>query len=266
MESRNSFIIKDGEGPLIASAIHDGHRIRKSLKEIINLEDSERLREEDPYTGSWIDIADTWIKVNDSRFEVDMNRTREKAVYVKPEDAWGLQVWKEELPEKQLNESLQKYDNFYGEVKKILDRKLEIYGGFIVYDLHTYNHLREGTNKVPADPEKNPEINVGTGNMNRIKWAPVVETFIEILSGFNYYSRSLDVRENVKFQGGHFLRWIHSNYPDVSCVLAIEVKKFFMDEWTGKPDHQQVQLIKDALKTTVSPVLKKFNETISSRS
>jgi hypothetical protein len=34
-------------------------------------------------------------------------------------------------------------------------------------------------------------------------------------------------------------------------VLAVEVKKFFMDEWTGEPDRIQLSAIKRALKSTV---------------
>ena len=34
------------------------------------------------------------IIVNRSRFEVDINRPRDKAVYITPEDAWGLHIWK----------------------------------------------------------------------------------------------------------------------------------------------------------------------------
>ncbi len=31
------------------------------------------------------------------------------------------------------------------------------------------------------------------------------------------------------------------------CVLAVEVKKFFVNEWTGELDSRQHQAIKDAL-------------------
>ena len=57
----------------------------------------------------------------------------------------------------------------------------------------------------------------------------------------------LDVRENVKFFGGQLARWIHENFPISVCALAIEVKKFFMNEWTGELDSQQHQAIGDAL-------------------
>jgi hypothetical protein len=57
----------------------------------------------------------------------------------------------------------------------------------------------------------------------------------------------LDVRENVKFFGGQFPRWIHDNFPETVCALAIEVKKFFMNEWTGELDLRQHAALGDAL-------------------
>ena len=61
--------------------------------------------------------------------------------------------------------------------------------------------------------------------------------------------------ENIKFQGGQFARWIHQQYPQNACVLSIEIKKFFMDEWTGMGDPVQIQALKSALASTL-PVVK----------
>jgi hypothetical protein len=125
------------------------------------------------------------------------------------------------------------------------------FGRFVVLDLHTYNHRREGPEGPSADPTANPEVNVGTGTLNRQRWAPVVDRFIADLRGFDFLGRHLDVRENVKFRGGQFSRWIHETFPEAACSLAIEFKKFFMDEWTGEPDRVQVEAIRRALQSTV---------------
>ena len=87
-----------GSGPLIATAIHDGHDVRDDVASHLALSDSERLREEDPFTGQWTQVAPTRVVGMRSRFEVDLNRPREKAVYRTPEDAWGLTVWKDDPP------------------------------------------------------------------------------------------------------------------------------------------------------------------------
>ncbi|TXK33740.1 N-formylglutamate amidohydrolase [Pontibacter qinzhouensis] len=249
-----------GSSPLVAAAIHDGQAVRENISHLFALTAPERLREEDPCTAHWTSITDNRIIGLHSRFELDLNRPREKAIYQTPEDAWGLQVWREELPEEEVRESLKRYDHFYESVKILLTEIEQQHGSFIVYDLHTYNHKREGTDGPEADPAENPEINIGTGNMNREKWAPVVDAFTHSLRSYNYRGRHLDVRENVKFKGGHFMRWIHDNFPDKACVLSIEVKKFFMDEWTGKVDREQLEEIKLALQQTVAPVMEAFEQ------
>ncbi|MCC9138515.1 N-formylglutamate amidohydrolase [Pontibacter silvestris] len=249
------YTITRGNSPLIATAIHSGHDVRRNIKDFFFLSEKERLREEDPFTDQWVSVADNQITGHNSRFEMDLNRPRERAIYRKPEDTWGLQVWKNELADELALESLAHYDKFYEDVKLLLTKVQQQHGCFVVYDLHTYNHKREGASGPAADPEQNPEVNIGTGNMNREKWAPVVDTFMHTLSSYNYNGRRLDVRENVKFQGGHFMRWIHDTFPNKACVLSIKFKKFFMDEWTGKPDQAQLQQIKQALEATTRPVL-----------
>lgn len=254
------YTIKQGDSPLVAAAIHSGHEVRHNISNLFALAAAERLREEDPFTDEWVTVADNQIIGHNSRFEMDLNRPRHKAIYRKPEDAWGLNVWKEELAEEFVEESLARYDQFYADVKRTLTDIQEQHGCFIVYDLHTYNHKRDGAEGPAADSESNPEVNIGTGNMNRKKWAPVVDAFMGSLRSYNYMGRQLDVRENVKFQGGHFMRWIHENFPDSACVLSIEFKKFFMNEWTGTPDRKQVQEIRKALEQTKKPVLLAFTQ------
>lgn len=244
-----------GDGPLVATAIHNGHTVREEMAAIMALDEADRLREEDPFTGQWTTIADTQIVALRSRFEVDLNRPREKAVYLEPEDAWGLRVWQEKPSPEVIARSLAGYDAFYAEVKRILTNLEGRWGRFVVFDLHTYNHRRQGADGPPADPEQNPEVNVGTGTLDRDRWAPIVDRFMADLRTFDFLGRSLDVRENVKFQGGQFPCWIHQTFPQSACALAIEFKKFFMDEWTGEPDPVQLAAIHQALQSTVPGAL-----------
>jgi hypothetical protein len=191
-----------------------------------------------------------------------LNRPQEKAVYLEPADAWGLQVWKTKPPTEVVKRSLLKYDAFYAEVRRLFTDLERRFGCFVVFDLHTYNHRREGPRGPIADPEQNPEVNVGTGSMDRERWSPIVDRFIADLRAFDFLGRRLDVRENVKFQGGYFPLWTHQHFPESACVLAIEFKKFFMDEWTGKPDPAQLQLkaIPGALQSTVPGVLEELRK------
>ena len=247
--------IQWGESPLVAAAIHDGSAVRSEVANLLALDELERLREEDPYTSAWTFIAPTRIICFRSRFEVDLNRPREQAVYSKPEDAWGLTVWKERLPNEVLEQSLAEYDAFYDQVEHVLRRLADRHGRVVVLDLHSYNCRRQGANGPPADPQENPDVNIGTGTMDRSRWAPIVDRFIRDLAEFDFLGRHLDVRENVKFGGGNFSRWIHEAFPTSVCSLAIEVKKFFMDEWTGEVDQTQLHAIGQALRKAAAGIL-----------
>ncbi|MCI0331703.1 MAG: N-formylglutamate amidohydrolase [Planctomycetes bacterium] len=236
-----------GDGPLVACAVHDGHDVRPDVAEYLRLTDAERLYEEDPYTSAWTSIASTRIVVRRSRFELDLNRPREKAVYIVPADAWGMDVWKCSPPQEMVERSLRAYDDFYAQLRQLLEQLVARHGRVVVFDLHSYNHIRDGRGGPTSDAASNPEINLGTGSMPRGRWAPIVERWLAEMRGYDYFGRRLDVRENVKFFGGHLPGWIHQNFPETVCALAIEVKKFFMDEWTGELDARQHAALHAAL-------------------
>ena len=224
------------------------------------LADADRLREEDPFTAGWTSIAENRLVGSQSRFEVDLNRPREKAVYIHPEDAWGLHIWKEPPTAEVIERSLTVYDAFYDEAHCLFTELESRFGRFVVFDLHTYNHRREGPNGPIADAKGNPEVNLGTGTMDRNRWTPVVDRFFKELSAFDFLGRQLDVRENVRFRGGQLARWTHEHFPQSGCVLAIEFKKFFMDEWTGIPDSIQLEAIRQGLRSTISGILEALRE------
>jgi N-formylglutamate amidohydrolase len=250
--------IQFGEGPLVAAAIHSGHAVRSELADLLALGEAERRYEEDPFTDAWASVAPTRIVLFRSRFELDLNRPREKAVYRQPEDAWGLRVWKRRLPGAVVERSLAQYDAFYRQVRFLLEGLVERFGRVVVFDLHTYNHRRLGADAPAADPQQNPEVNVGTGTMDRRRWGPVVDRFVAELGDFDFLGRRLDVRENVKFQGGHFSRWIHRTFPHSVCSLAVEVKKFFMDEWTGEVETEPHRAVEQALGAAAAGMLEEL--------
>jgi len=252
--------LRQGRGRLVAAALHDGHAVREEVSRLLALTDLERLREEDPFTGSWTQLSNIRVIGLRSRFEVDLNRPREQAVYLTEEHAWGLRIWRGEPDFDLLERSLAGYDSFYRAMYRLLKDVENRHGHFVVLDLHSYNHRRDGTSAPPADPKTNPDVNVGTGTMVRERWAPVIDRFIHDLRSFDYLGRNLDVRENIRFRGGNFPRWIHQTFPRSGCALAVEVKKFFMDEWTGEPDQLQLDAVGEALKSTVPGVLEEMGK------
>lgn len=244
--------LTEGDEPIVATAIHDGHALREEVAALTALSDAERLREEDPYTAEWTKLAATRLVATRSRFEVDLNRPREKAVYARPEDAWGLDLWKKPPSAALLERSLEEYDAFYAELDRVLGRLINRFGGVVVLDLHSYNHRREGPERPEADAAQNPEVNVGTGTLDRARWGPVVDRCMSDLRSHDFLGRSLDVRENVKFRGGNMSRYINENFGAKACSVAIEFKKFFMDEWTGEIDRKSYDEIAPALRAAGS--------------
>ena len=153
--------------PIVAVALHDGHDVRPEVAQWLAISSDDRQREEDPFTANWTDIAESRLVVLRSRFEVDLNRPRHQAIYLQPKDSWGLSVWQKQPPQDLIERSLAEYDAFYAEVEGICRRLEQRYGRFVIYDLHTYNHYRQGRHADPATKLSNPEINLGTGTLNR---------------------------------------------------------------------------------------------------
>jgi N-formylglutamate amidohydrolase len=254
MVLRSFCVLRRGTSPIVAAAIHHGHDTREDVERLFAIDETARLREEDPFTAEWTQIAPTQIIGLRSRFEVDFNRPRDEAIYLTPAQAWGLPLWSKPPCEETIAASLAQYDDFYNTVRRLLGNLLEEYGRVVVYDLHTYNHRRNGAAGPAADRSENPDVNVGTGTMDRGYWGRVVDRFIRELQVYDFGGRPLDVRENVKFRGGYFGRWIHETFPRQVCSIAIEVKKFFMDEWGDRADPREIEQVYRALASTVPGV------------
>ena len=252
---QDAWTIVRGPGPVVAVALHDGHQVRKEVASHLAISEEERLREEDLWTGEWVRIAPTRVVVHRSRFEVDLNRPLDEAVYLCPEQAWDLDVWKGRLPPPEIVQAGRRIHRaFYATLGRLL-REIEArHGRFVVYDLHAYNHRRGGPGSPAADERENPDLNLGTGSMDRGRWAPVVDAFLDAASDVVVGGRRLGVGENVRFRGAYLPAWVHRSFPLTGCALAVEVKKVFVDEWSGEVDLSCLEEVGDALARTVPAV------------
>lgn len=216
-----SFTLKiDDYVPYACAAVHNGHQFRKELWPKCLHTEYERWYEEDPKTKTMLKPHPIVISGMDSRFEYDLNRAPENAIY---EDAWGKQLWKEPLTEDEKSRSLEKHQNFYKVVHALI-RKLELkFGCCVVYDLHSYNWKR-------WDREV-PTWNLGTSNIDNIRFEKAVEAWRDQLSKIKLPN---DIPPTAKindtFQGnGYFLKFITNNFNN-TLVLATEVAKIYCDE------------------------------------
>lgn len=222
-------VLGDPDRPLLAVALHHGDAVRDEVAPLLAIDADRRRSEEDPLTGAWAEIAPNRIVALRSRFEVDLNRPPESAVYLTPREAWGLDVWRARPSPEVVARSLEEHARFYRTARETLTTLVGRNRRVLVLDLHTYNHRRGGPGAPPDDPAANPDLNVGTGSMDRARWAHVVDAFIAAARA----ERPVDVRENVRFRGGYFAGWTHRAFDQQACVLALEVKKTFMDEHDG---------------------------------
>ena len=156
-----------GRGPSSRRRSTTGVELRPRSQEQMALSDGDRLREEDPYTGEAVRGVPHHIIVHRSRFEFD-SIDRENAVYRTPEQCWGLQVWKSnELDERIGARSLALHFGYYRLLETLLDGVAERHERFLLIDVHSYNHRRDGPAGAPAPQEEAPDINIGTFSMPR---------------------------------------------------------------------------------------------------
>ena len=241
--------VQQGEGPVLATAIHDGNDLRPDVAAAMKLLDPDRLREEDPFTGQAVVDVPTHVIVHRSRFEFDLNRGADGAVYETPDQAWGLDVWHDRPARALVEESLALHAAYYRMLGNLLDGIAARHDRFVLIDVHSYNHRRDGPDGAATPQDKAPDINIGTFSMPREEWAFLLDPLMEAMAGFDFNGRRLDVRENIAFQGkGEQTRFVHERYPGKGCAIALEFKKFFMDEWSGTPDPAEL----DAMRRFIS--------------
>lgn len=239
-------------GPVLIVAIHAGHTIRPSLQPWLELGEVERLREEDPLTDYFLSAGDTIVRANRSRFEFDLNRPPEKAVTTDPDDTWGLRIWNPDLPEAEKERSLALHRQFYDRIVERVEAMIAEHGRILVLDVHSYNHRREGREAEADHPEESPDIDLGATTLNKDIYGGLLDGFGEALRSHPVRGRTPEVGINVRWEdGGHFPEWLHAEYGDAACVMTLEYKKIFMDEWGHTADILALQDLREGLLAAV---------------
>ncbi|RKE95413.1 N-formylglutamate amidohydrolase [Ichthyenterobacterium magnum] len=203
------------------AAVHDGHQFRKELWDNCIHTEYERWYEEDPETKSMVISHPIVLASMDSRFEYDLNRDPEHAVF---ETAWGKQLWHKPLSNEMKTKSLQKHENFYKVVHALINKLESKFGVCVVYDMHSYNWKR-------WDREV-PTWNLGTSNIDNKRFGDAVESWRQSLGDMQLPNNIKSTSKiNDTFQGnGYFLKYITQNFKN-TLVLATEIAKVYCDEY-----------------------------------
>jgi uncharacterized protein (TIGR02421 family) len=240
-EIESAFEIKiEDYGFFICTAIHDGHQLRESLIANCLLSETERLYEEDPFTGEMISAMPITLIALDSRYEYDLNRVSDNCIY---EDAWGKAVWNKPLSNSEKKMSLNKHALFY-RILAALVKKIEVlHGNCLVYDIHSYNYHRIN--------EDTPTFNIGTEQLNTKQWANVIKHWSKSLAMVQLPNLEVNSAINGVFFGrGYLATFIKQNFKK-TLALPTEVKKIFMDETTGESYPQVLNDLKSGLKEVI---------------
>lgn len=225
------------EGPVMVTAIHAGHTIRPSLQPWLALDEAGRLREEDPLTDYFLPAGDTVLRANRSRFECDLNRPVERCITSDPAETWGVRVWNDALPHAEIEASRALHRHFYTLMAERVKAMIAAHGEVLVLDLHSYNHRRGSPNARLAPQSGNPDIDLGATTLDHDAHGGLLAAFAEGLASRPFRDAMPDVRVNVRWKdGGNFPEWLHATFGAKTCVITLEYKKVFMDEWSGKAD------------------------------
>ena len=217
-----SFTLKiDEYVPYVCGAVHNGHQFRKELWDNCMHSEYDRWYEEDPETKNMVISLPIVIAGCDSRFEYDLNRAPEEAVFV---TAWGKQLWKNPLPDDQKKKSLAKHENFYKVVHALVKAIEAKHKAAIVYDMHSYNWKR-------WDREV-PTWNLGTSNLDNNRFGEDIEAWRLSLSKMQLPNqiKSTALINDTFFGNGYFLKFITNNFKN-TLVLATEIAKVYCDEY-----------------------------------
>lgn len=245
----------DAYVPYLCAAVHDGSQFRKELWENCLHTAYERWYEEDPETKAMVKNHPMVLAGCDSRFEYDLNRDPENAVF---DTAWGKQLWKQPLPEAQKERSLAKHANFYRVVAALIQKIESLFGAAIVYDMHSYNWQR--WDRIV------PTWNLGTKNIDRDRFENLVETWRDRLASLelpNGISSSAAINDT--FQGnGYFLKFITKNFEN-TLVLATEIAKVYCEEYQQIVYPEVVAAVEQQLRTHIKEHAQLFIETFGNR-
>lgn len=239
--------------PFICAAIHDGHQFRHELWDNCLHTEYDRWYEEDPETKRMINTQPIVLAGMDSRFEYDLNRPPEEAVF---ETAWGKQLWKKPLPLDMKQQSLEKHSNFYKVVDVLISKLESQFTNCLVYDMHSYNWQR-------WDREV-PTWNLGTTNIDHDRFGEMVEIWRKSLSEIKLPNniKSTAKINDTFFGNGYFLKHITNNFKN-TLVLATEIAKVYCDEYKQIIYPEVVESVRKALQIKIPEHAELFNATFN---
>jgi N-formylglutamate amidohydrolase len=218
---------------IIGVAPHWSHRIRDEVEPKLLIDDALRLYDEDPYTERFLGPFATVLSPNQSRYEVDVNRPPDLALYTHPDRAWGQWVWGDDLDRFERERSLELWYEFHHFLDAAVVDAIGRFGRAVLFDIHSYNYQRSGRVDWRDDPA--PTINLGSAHLRLDEEGEeILEWIRRRLDAFTVLGEECTFGENDVFYGGYINRRMSRTYGPRCITVSVEFKKVFMDERAGE--------------------------------
>lgn len=241
------------DSPIICSAIHNGHKLRKYVTDNLGLSEELRFFEEDPLTDFFTAFSQNQIIQLTSRFEYDVNRNPEKCIYQKPKDCWNLEIFPYGISPDEIKVSQDKYQLFYDTLKSKLEMITQKQNNTFIWDIHSYNNRNRKDitpnsshtdikNEIRYLESHVPDICLGLSNIDD-KFTDLIIAIANHFAQADFFGQNLSVAYNHPFSGGYYPQWINHYYGDKVCALSIELnKRIFMKNSTFAYDESDMSL------------------------
>ncbi len=236
--------------PYLCNAGHAGHELREELANICLLTPEERKREEDYYTGELISSFPITLKVLDSRYEYDVNKSKTECIY---EVAWGQKVWGRPLTETERTKSLEKWSRYYRIFTALTGAVKKKFGNCLVIDVHSFNwQIRDNSSA--------PVFNLGTSQIRERRWPGLLNVFEEKLKEIRLPNINTTVQRNTVYQGlGHQARYTFDKLTKTT-IIPLDIKKIYMDELSGDTYPLVVESLRSGLYHAVLATAAQFSK------
>ena len=199
--------------PLVTTAIHAGHDLRPEVAERIALDHEARRREEDPFTDR---ITRAEGSISSCTGRASRSTSTDPATRCVHHPRGGVGPRRVADPAHRgagravaagcTTPSTRCSAGFLDD--------LAARGRFVVLDVHSYNHRRGG----PARARRPGVGQPGGERRHRVArprpLGPRRRSLHRRPRSAGGGGHRLDVRENVRFEGGYLSQWVHERYPD----------------------------------------------------
>jgi N-formylglutamate amidohydrolase len=227
--------------PIVGLAIHAGHRVREELQSKMAITEEERLYEEDAGVDQFIQDFPIQMIGLDSRYEYDVNRNLDCAVYLKPFQCWGKRVWITPPTKEELQISHQKWEEFHEMLQFLVGEISNSHGKTFVLDMHSYNYQRPNPTR---KPELFPDFNLAVSPQDHSKHRNALDALTQELKKIELQNGTPTVKENDIFKkDGAVATKLEELYPH--CLITpVEIKKVYMNEKTGELNKNMINQLR----------------------